>query len=151
MYIHLNREPERSVIPVIPWYITLITVGTNILAGLAVWLILSTAAGRSGLAPISQRRFRIGAAIFLGGWLGAALLLAPHPSSLLGTDRFAISPMIPVFALGSFAIALLAFLFSPAVRRVLGAASLPALIGVQLYRAVGFMFIVLFAQGQLPA
>ncbi|MFL5493413.1 MAG: hypothetical protein ACJ8DC_03410 [Gemmatimonadales bacterium] len=138
-------------IPVIPWYVTLITVVTDILAGLAVWLILSTAAGRSDLAPISQGRFRIGAAIFLGGWLGAALLLAPHPSSLLTTDRFAISPMIPVFALASFAIALLAFLFSPTVRRVLGAASLPALMGVQVYRAVGFVFIVLLVQGQLPA
>src|SRR4051794_12175895 len=130
MYIHLTRKPERPMIPVIPWYITLITVGMAILAGLAVWLILSAAAGRSGLAPISQRWFRIGAAVFLGGWLGAALLLAPRPSSLLATDRFAISPMIPVFALGSFAIALLAFLVSTTVRRVLGAAWPPALIGV---------------------
>jgi hypothetical protein len=144
-------NPEALVIPVIPWYITIITVGTNIVAGFAVWWILSSAAGRSGLSAAAQRAFRAGSAIFLGAWLGAALLLAPAPASLLARDRFYIQPLIPVFAVGSFAVVLLAFWLVPAVRRVLQAASLPALIGVQLYRAIGFVFIALLARGQLPA
>ncbi len=138
-------------IPVIPWYITLIILGANLLACLAVWWILSTAADQSGLSPAAQRRARLGTGIFLGGWLGAALLLAPTPDSLLARDRFFIDPLIPVFALGSFAIVLLALWFVPAVRRLLEAASVPALIAVQLYRAVGFVFLVLMVQGQLPA
>ena len=33
----------------------------------------------------------------------------------------------------------------------MASASVPALIGVQVYRVVGLLFIVLLAQGQLPA
>jgi hypothetical protein len=39
---------------------------------------------------------------------------------------------------------------SPAVRRVLAAASLPALMGVQVYRSIGIVFLILLALGQLP-
>jgi hypothetical protein len=138
-------------IPVIPWYITLISLGGTFVAGIAVWLILSSAAGRSGLPAAAQRAVRTGTAIFLGGWLGAALLLAPAPASLLTRDRLYIDPLIPLFAVGSFAIVLLALWLVPALRRVLEAAPLPALIGVQFYRVIGFVFIVLLAQGQLPA
>jgi hypothetical protein len=42
-------------------------------------------------------------------------------------------------------------LLSPSVRRVLATASLPALIGVQVYRVIGLVFVILLAQGQLPA
>jgi hypothetical protein len=138
-------------IPVIPWYFTLISLAGNLAACVGVYLILSSAAGRSGLPPAAQRAVRIGSAIFVGGWLGAALLLAPAPASLLARDRFYITPTIPAFAVGSFVIVLLAVGLSPAIRRVLEAASLPALIGVQFYRVVGFTFIALLAQGQLPA
>ncbi len=138
-------------IPVIPWSITLIILGANLAACIAVWWILSRAADRSRLSPAAQRGARLGTGIFLGGWLGAALLLAPAPPSLLARDRFFIEPLIPVFALGSFAIVLLAFWLVPAVRRLLEAASVPALIAVQFYRAVGFVFLVLTVRGQLPA
>jgi hypothetical protein len=138
-------------IPVIPWSITLIILGANLTACIAVWWILSRAADRSGLSPAAQRRARLGTGIFLGGWLGAALLLAPAPASLLARDRFFIEPLIPIFALGSFAIVLLAFWLAPTMRRLLEAASVPALIAVQSYRAVGFVFLVLAVRGQLPA
>lgn len=138
-------------IPTIPWSITLIILGTNLAAGIAVWRILSTGADRSGLSPRAQRTARLGTGIFLGGWLGAALLLAPAPISLLDRDRFFIEPLIPILTLSSFAIVLLAVWLVPAVRRLLKAASLPALIAVQVYRAIGIVFLVLMARGQLPA
>jgi len=138
-------------IPVIPWYITLIILAANLVAGVAVWWILSSGADRSGLSPTAQRRVRLGTAIFLGGWLGAALVLAPAPASVLAQDRFFIEPLIPVFAIGSFVITFLVAWLLPSVRRVLESAPLPALIAVQLYRAVGFVFLILLAQGQLPA
>jgi hypothetical protein len=137
--------------PVIPWYITLVVVATNLMIAVAVWRILSKAATRSGLPTATQRSVRIGTAIFLGGWLGAALLLAPAPVSLLGRDRFYLSPLIPLFTTAAFLIVFLALRLWPALRRVLDAASLPAMIGVQFYRTIGLLFIILLGWGQLPA
>jgi hypothetical protein len=137
--------------PVIPWYITLVVLATNLTIGVAVWRIVSRAAPRSGLPTAIQRRVRIGTAIFLGGWLGAALLLAPAPASLLVRDRFYLSPLIPLFTTAAFLIVFLALRLSPALRQVLNAASLPAIIGVQFYRTIGLLFIILLGLGQLPA
>jgi hypothetical protein len=138
-------------IPVIPWYITLITVATNLVVAVAVWTIFSSAAQRSGLPPASRQKVRIATGLFLGAWLGAALLLAPAPDTLLTSDRLSLTPLVPVFVLLPLFLALLAIGLSPAVRRTVAAASVPALIGVQLYRSIGVVFVILLAQGQLPA
>ena len=138
-------------IPVVPWYLELISLATSLAIAVAVWSILSAAAGRSGLPPATQRTVRFGSAIFLGAWLGSALLLAPAPASLLGRDRFYLTPLIPLFVVVPITIALLALRLSPALRRVLATASLPALIGVQLYRSIGVVFLILLSLGQLPA
>ena len=137
-------------IPVVPWYLELISLATNLAIAVAVWSILSAAAGRSGLPPTTQRAVRFGSAIFLGAWLGTALLLAPAPASLLGRDRFYLTPLVPLFVVVPITIALLALRLSPAVRRVLATASLPALIGVQLYRSIGVVFLILLSLGRLP-
>ena len=93
---------------------------------------------------------RIGSAIFVFGWLGAALLLAPEPASLAARDRFYLTPLIPLFALGSAIVLLAAVGLSPALRRTLGAVSLPAIHGIQLYRAIGATFLVLYGMGPAP-
>jgi hypothetical protein len=138
-------------IPVIPWYFTLIVLATNLTVAAAVWRIFAAGAARSGLPPDTERKARIGIALFLGAWLGAALLLAPAPASLAARDRFYLTPLIPLFAVAGLGTALVALWRSPALRRVLDAASLPAMIGVQLYRTIGVVFLVLLAQRQLPA
>ncbi len=138
-------------IPAIPWYIALITVATSFIIAVAVWTIVSQAAQRSGLPPATGRKVRIATGLFLGAWLGAALLLAPAPSTLLTQDRFSLTPLVPVFVLVPLSIALLAIGLSPMVRRTVAAASLPALIGVQVYRTIGVLFVILLALGQLPA
>lgn len=129
-------------VPVIPWSITLIVIVTQPLIALAVWRILGVAAPKG---------VRIGLAVFLFGWLGLAFALAPSPASLAGRDPFYLTPLIPLFVGASFVVALLAFLYSPALRRAAEAASLPALIGVQVYRVLGVLFVILLALGQLPA
>jgi hypothetical protein len=129
-------------IPHIPWYITLTLIVTQPLIALAVWRIL---------APAATRAVRTGLGVFLAGWLALAFALAPSPATIAGRDPFSLTLLIPTFALGSFAAALLAFGFLPALRRVVEAASLPAIIGVQVYRVLGVLFIILLAQGQLPA
>ena len=138
-------------IPVVPWYITAIILAVNVTIAGAVWRIVAAAARRSGLPPAGERKVRSGSAIFLVGWLGAALLLAPAPASLAGGDPFYLTPLIPLFALGATAVVLAAIQFSPALRRTLGAVSLPAVHGVQLYRVIGATFLVLLALGQVPA
>ena len=138
-------------IPIIPWYIELIVIATNPVIAVSVWTILSTATGRSGLPSAAQLRVRIGGAIFLGTWLVAALLLAPAQDTLLTGDQFSLTPLLPLFFVGMMSIALLIIRLSPAVQRVLAATSVPAIIGVQLYRAIGVVFVILLAQGQLPA
>lgn len=130
-------------IPDIPWYITAIILGVNLAIAVAVWRIVATATG--------SRPVRVGSAIFLFGWLGATLLLAPAPASLASRDPFYITPLIPLFALGPTIVLLVALGLSREVRRTLGAMSLPAVHGVQLYRVIGATFLVLMAQGQLPA
>lgn len=137
--------------PLIPGYITAIVLITNLAIGVAAWYLVSSAAGRSDLPPAARGAVRTGSAVFIGAWLGAALLLAPDPASLLGRDRFYLSPLLPLFAAAPPAIAALAFWFSPAFRRALAAVPLPALVGVQLYRVIGAVFLVLLAQEQLPA
>lgn len=138
-------------IPAIPRYFEPIALGTNLAIAAAVWAILSSAAGRSGLAPGPMQRVRIGAAAFIGTWLGTALALAPAPDTLLTQDPYAFTPLVPVFVLGPLGLALAAILLSPALRRVIAAAPLPALIGVQVYRLIGVAFVVLLALGHLPA
>jgi hypothetical protein len=138
-------------IPDIPWYITAVILGTNVAIAGAVWRIVATAAGRSGLTAAAARKVRVGSGIFLFCWLGAALLLAPSPASLPSRDPFYLTPLIPLFAIGATIVLLMAAWTSPALRRTLGAISLPAVHGVQVYRAIGATFLVLMVQGQLPA
>jgi hypothetical protein len=130
-------------IPDIPWYITAIILGVNTAIAVALWRIVATAT--------TSRKVRVGSAIFLFGWLGAALLLAPSPATLAGRDAFYLTPLIPLFALGGTIVLLAAIGLSPSLRRTLRTISLPAVHGVQLYRAIGATFLVLMAQGQLPA
>jgi hypothetical protein len=129
-------------IPHIPWYITLALIVTQPLIALAVWRIL---------APTASKPVRTGLGVFLAGWVALAFALAPSPATLAGRDPFYVTPLLPIFALGSFAAAFLGFGLSPALRRAVEAASLPAIIGVQFYRVLGVLFIILLAQGQLPA
>jgi hypothetical protein len=136
--------------PQIPWYITFVSLATSLAIAFAVWRILASAAGRSGLTPATQRRLRIGTALFLGVWLGAAFLLAPAATTLVGRDRFYLTPVIPFFAVMPPALVLLALWRSTALRQVLAAAPLPQLIGVQVYRTIGVLFVILLALGELP-
>lgn len=138
-------------IPAVPWYIELISLATNLAIAAAVWHILSSAAGRSGLTPARIRAVRAGSAIFLGAWLGAALLLAPAPDSLVGRDQFYLTPLIPLFVVVPITIVFLATSLSPAIRHVLAAASLPEVMGVQLYRTIGVVFLILLGLEQVPA
>jgi len=137
-------------IPEIPWIFTLTTLAAAVIVPVAVWRIIARGAERAGLTPGARRRVVLGSALFLGGWAALALLLAPRAGSLAGQSPYALTPLIPAFAAGGIGLALALIAVSPALRRSLAAASLPALVGVQLYRALGIEFVILTALGQLP-
>jgi hypothetical protein len=138
-------------IPQIPWIVTVATLAASLLIPVAVWRIVARGAGRAGLAPAARRRVVVGSALFFGAWGLLALVLAPPPASLAGQDPYTLTPLIPGFAIGGIALALAFIGLSPALRRTLAAASLPALVGVQLYRVIGLQFVILAGLGQLPA
>jgi hypothetical protein len=138
-------------IPVIPWYITVIVLATNLTIAIAIWRIFASATTRSGLSPQSQRRILVWTGLFIGTWLGAVLVLAPSPASVVGRDPFYLTPLVPLFPLLAITIVFLALRLSPSLQSVLAVASLPAMHGVQVYRTIGVVFVILFAQGQLPA
>ena len=137
--------------PILPWYVTLISLATNLFVAGAVWTILARGADSAGLPADAARRVRTGAALFLGAWLGLAILLAPSPATVPGRDPFSLTLQIPGFALGGIGLTFLFIALSPSLRRAIAAASLPALVGVQIYRVVGLLFLIVLALGQLPA
>jgi hypothetical protein len=137
-------------IPEIPSLVTLVTVATALIIPVAVWQIVSRGATRADLTPAVRRRVQVGTAVFLGGWALLALVLAPPASSLVGQDPYTLTLLIPAFATGGIGLALALIAASPALRRALDGASLPALVGVQFYRVLGLQFVILAALGQLP-
>ncbi len=138
-------------IPVIPSYITAIVVVSQLAIAAAIWSVLSSAAGRSGLPLSIQRRIRVTSAVFLGGWLGGVLLFAPTASSLIASEPFSITPQIPMFFVLSITASIAALWLSSSLRRVMAAVPLPALHALQVWRILGIVFVILFVQGRLPA
>jgi hypothetical protein len=136
--------------PSIPWYITLIVVTTNIAVAVAVWSILASATTRSRLPRPAQQRARAGAAILLGAWLAGALLIAPSLGPSPGSAQPAVPPVV-VFSAAALAVVVVALGISPSLRGAIAGMSLPSIIGVQVYRVIGVVFLILLGQGKLPA
>lgn len=80
------------------------------------------------------------AAVFV---LGAAGVFEGHPDTRVPTIAFAVA--VPIIV-GTWLVAR-----SERFRRLVDAVPLPALVGVQLYRVLGVVFLVALAQGHLPA
>ena len=92
------------------------------------------------------RAFRVSAFILLG-WLALSIALAAMgvyhvEGNALPTIQFGI---VPPILIGIFLI-----WRSEAVARIIDAVPQPWLVGVQLYRALGVIFLILYASGRLP-
>jgi hypothetical protein len=92
------------------------------------------------------------AAIVLGtalsGWMLLMGVLAVRGFFVSGLDS--LPPRVPVMLLTLLIIGALAVTVWPAGRRLVEAAPVSWLIGVQVYRTVGVTFLVLYAQHRLP-
>ena len=98
--------------------------------------------------PALERRYAVtGAGVILLGWLAAAVALAGAGVYHVAADG------IPTIQYGIFvpiAIGLVLLWRSELVSRILDAVPQPWLVGVQLYRALGIIFLILYATGKLP-
>lgn len=99
--------------------------------------------------PASERTraFRV-SAILLLGWLAATIALAARgvyhvEATAIPTIQYGIA--LPIV------VGVLLIWRSKTARRILDAVPQPWLVGIQLYRALGVIFLILYANGKLPA
>jgi hypothetical protein len=116
---------------------------TALLAGGLWW-----ASGRAGLAPEDRIRNVVATAAVLLAWQATTMGLAKAGFFALGPDALGIQM---AFAIVLPAIAGVAWInASPTMTRIVDAVPLGALVGVQVYRVIGALFVVLWLGGHLP-
>ena len=137
-------------IPVIPWYITLAVVVGSAVVAFAVWQLFIHSASRNTLPREAQAPVLLGVAASLALWLGLAIFTAPSLASLAGRDPYSITPLIPLFAIAAPLVTFLAYRTSATFRALFNGLPTGGVIGLQAFRLIGALFLVLLAQGQLP-
>jgi hypothetical protein len=136
--------------------VAIFIVASGVLMVAAHTSLLTLAARRTRLTPRAQFIAPLLTAILLAGWLGWAVLavpervIAPEPLSLRGQVLQHPGLLIEMSVFVALGIVLI---FASKTMRALNAATPPAwLIGVQVYRVAGVMFLWPFlAGGALPA
>jgi hypothetical protein len=113
-----------------------LTVSASIVVGFLSLAMAETAGGRAAVL------------VALGAWF--ALVLAIGATGALsptagGPAALGLAVVLPIVAL------VWAYFALPSVRRAMTATPLPALIALHAIRLLGFTFIVLYAEGRLPA
>lgn len=135
MYIHL------------PWFDWLPVVGGPLLAA-GFFVAALARGGRAARLSESRRRAVVGGVIlFLGAWYAAYAYVAAH-----GAFRAAMPfPTLPIALLLPLLVAFVALKAFPALRIAVDNVPQQQLIGIQTIRLMGFAFLLLLVQTQLPA
>ncbi len=113
-----------------------LTVSASIAVGSLAWAMAETARGRTAVL------------VALGAWfafvlaLGATGALSPAGG---GAPALGLTVVLPIVAL------VWAYFARPSVRTAVAGTPLPALIALHAIRLLGFTFVVLYAEGRLPA
>jgi len=112
-----------------------LTVGASIVAGFLALALAETAGGRLALL------------VAFGAWF--ALILAIGATGALspaagGAPALGLAVVLPIAAL------VWAYFALPKVRKAMAATHMPALIAVHAIRLLGFVFVLLYADGRLP-
>jgi hypothetical protein len=137
--------------PFIPPYVTPIVLG--LVFGLAVWLgrVVFRAAGAADLTPAARRRVTLTTAFVLGAWLVLALASAPSTIPVDAAGRTLVPITFPLFGGGAFLLVVGALILSDTWRRTVAAIPVERLVGTQVFRLIGLIFLPLWAIGILPA
>ena len=125
----------------IPLWIQLLVVAASIVDPVLAWI------GFRQVARRSARQLVLPSAVFAAVWVVLAFTLGARGFFSGGVDD--VVPPI-AYSLLPLAIAYLAYLTISLVRAVVDEIPLHWMIGFQLYRAVGFVFLVAWSLGALP-
>lgn len=125
------------------WVAGVVVAFDLLLAGLVV-AGTDRAARRAGLARATRRRLRVGLVAGLTGWLALAVAVA-------GAAFSPLHPVVLGLIAGPVVLGVALLLVSPTWRAVVDAVPHHWLVAGQAYRVVGALFLVLWAQGSLPA
>jgi hypothetical protein len=136
--------------PVIPAYVAPVILVALIVLAASVARIVARAAADAGLPDRTRRRVALSTTIVLGAWLLAALLRAPAQAPVDAGGRGIVPAAFAVFGVLSFAAVFGALALSDAWRRTVAAIPVERLVAVQTFRALGFVFISVWAIGSLP-
>jgi len=130
-----------------PTYLTYFVLisGAGIVAALLFGLRL--ALSRAGWSADDQSRAVAISAAVLVGWLGVALALGVSGVYQTGSDQI---PTIQYGILVPILIGAMLIMRSSSVARLIEAVPQHWLIGVQLYRALGIIFLILYGAGKMP-
>ncbi len=127
----------------VPFWISLVLVASAVVIAAGTWVGYHRTARSLQKRPWSS--LFVGA--FLAGWLTVALVLAvqgffqPGPLSRLPGIVYSFVPLVLGFVAASAVTRL---------RTVIAAVPPAWVVGVQVYRALGLLFLILYFQGQLP-
>src|ERR1700722_6843698 len=120
----------------------------DILSTAELTVSASIAVGFLSLAMGQSAAGRVTVLVALGAWfvlvlaIGATGALSPAYG---GAPALGVAVLLPIAAL------VWAYFALPSVRKAMAAVPLPALIGLNAIRVLGFAFVVLYAKGRLPA
>lgn len=131
-----------------PTYVAYLVLGGSLAIIAALLLGLARALARSRWPAAERTSILRNAGIVLIAWFGVALALAWRGFFEGASDR------IPTIELGIFLpilIGAIALARSTTLRRVVAAIPQAWIVGVQVYRTLGAVFLTLLAIGQLPA
>lgn len=129
-------------------FVTALSVGASAAIVLVLWLGATRAARRAGLPGERRTRLTLAVGAVLAAWLGLALWLGA--AGVFHGDPTQPYPTIALGILLPIAIGYASFRSLPVVRDLLDATPPQHLVGVQLYRAAGAVFLLLYALGQVP-
>jgi hypothetical protein len=130
-----------------PFHLTAYVLVTSVATVIAILWALRTAIRRTELSVKEQRRSFWAGVTLLAGWFFAALL-----PSWLGFYRGTLT-RIPTIEFGLLVPIIAGIIFyrrSDVLRRIVAAAAQSLLVGVQIYRVLGVIFLVLLADRLMP-
>lgn len=113
-----------------------------------VWGLFMFYTRQSQMEKVQRKRFGIFSGAYLFGWLLLSLLLGS-----IGVFQTGPSTLFPVIALGiavPILVGILLLKHSPTLNSAIESVPIHWLVGVQLYRAFGFIFLALYAIDKLP-
>lgn len=130
-----------------PNYLPAFVLGGTFGAVIVLLVGLNRAIQRAQWQDSEKRRAMWSGVALLLAWLFSALMLVASGFYRGSASRI---PTIQYGILVPIVVGALLYRYWPALRRVLEAVPQEWVVGVQLYRALGLIFLVLYAQGRLP-